>query len=180
MTTEFNILQSVKRRFFAMRNGVIADTMRRAGAPHRIVFGLNLPQIAEIARDYCGDEDLAVKLWENRTTRESRLAAPMIYPADRMELDMALQWAEDAVGSEETDILCHRLLRKLPYAPELLDTLIDRRGVCYLTLRLALNLLPGCVRQARELSAAAEDSSIHAEAMLARQIAEELDFIGFI
>ena len=47
--TSFNDMQTVKRAFFAMRNGVIADTLRRAGSPFKIIFGLNLPQISEIA-----------------------------------------------------------------------------------------------------------------------------------
>ena len=47
--TSFNEMQTVKRHFFALRNGVIADALRRAGSPFRIIFGLNLPQIAEIA-----------------------------------------------------------------------------------------------------------------------------------
>ena len=44
-------MQTVKRRFFAMRNGVIADVLRKGGSPFRTIFGLNLPQIAEIAAD---------------------------------------------------------------------------------------------------------------------------------
>lgn len=177
MTTEFNTLQSVKRSFFAMRNGVIADTMRRAGSPHRIVFGLNLPQIAEIAQSRYGDCELALKLWENRTTRESRLAAPMILPPESMDFDMAVQWAEDASGAEETDILCHRLLRRLPFALQLLDALVQRRGADYLTLRLAMNLLPASAPQARALAAQAAGSDRRAEALLAARIADELDFI---
>ena len=49
--SDFNPLQNIKRRFFALRNGVIADTLRRAGSPFKIIFGLNLPQLAEIAAE---------------------------------------------------------------------------------------------------------------------------------
>ena len=177
MTTGFNTLQNIKRRFFAMRNGIIADTMRKAGDTHRIIFGLNLPQLAEIAHDYLGDRSLACTLWDNRTTRESRLIAPMIFPASEMPRELSMQWALDAQGFEETDILCHRLLRRLPYATDLLDSLIGIRGCCYLTLRLALNLLPDSAPQARELIESADENTTHAEAILKRRIMEELMFI---
>lgn len=61
--SDFSRLQHVKRRFFAMRNGVIADTYRRAGSPFRIIFGLNLPQITEIAAEFAPDSELAAELW---------------------------------------------------------------------------------------------------------------------
>lgn len=48
---EFNLMQTVKRRFFAMRNGALAEQMRSRGLTYRINFGLNLPQIKEIAAD---------------------------------------------------------------------------------------------------------------------------------
>ena len=42
---EFNQTQEIKRRFFAMRNGIVADTIRKAGLQDKMIFGLNLPQI---------------------------------------------------------------------------------------------------------------------------------------
>lgn len=177
MSTEFNKLQSVKRRFFAMRNGIIADTMRRAGSPHRIVFGLNIPQIAEIARDSYGDVELACMLWENATTRESRLAAPMIMPPESMDMDMALSWANGVSGVEETDVLCHRLLRRLPFACELLERLVWEQSATYLTLRLAMNLLPASADLALVLADKAKESQVRSEVALARQIKEEVEFL---
>ncbi|MDE6370251.1 MAG: hypothetical protein K2K92_02035, partial [Duncaniella sp.] len=77
---EYSPIQTIKRRFFAMRNGVIADTLRKAGLPYRIIFGLNLPQIAEIAEETGADEALARQLWADTGTRESMMLAPMIFP----------------------------------------------------------------------------------------------------
>ena len=48
---QYNQMQIIKRRFFAMRNGIIADTLRKAGLDYRMIFGLNLPQITDIAAD---------------------------------------------------------------------------------------------------------------------------------
>ena len=44
-------LQSIKKDFFVFRNGIVADTLRKAGMPHKVIFGLQIPQIAAIAKD---------------------------------------------------------------------------------------------------------------------------------
>ena len=49
--SEFNQIQLIKRRFFAMRNGIVADTIRKAGFDYRMIFGLNLPQLKDIAAE---------------------------------------------------------------------------------------------------------------------------------
>ena len=89
--TQFNDMQSVKRQFFAYRNGIIADTMRKAGSPFKIIFGLNIPQIKQIASEIGKNKALAAKLWNNTTTRESMLLAPMIYPADELDIAEAFE-----------------------------------------------------------------------------------------
>ena len=71
---DFNIMQQVKRSLFAMRNGVVADSLRKAGCPHRIVFGVNLPQLNEIAAKYGPSEELAEALWADTALRESAFA----------------------------------------------------------------------------------------------------------
>lgn len=140
----FNAMQSVKRQFFAMRNGVIADTLRRAGSPFRIIFGLNLPQIVDIARNTGIDSELAQRLWENNSTRESMLLAPMIMGESTFGIDTARRWIAEAPSDEVTDILCHRLLRHMDYAPSLVCEL-DKRPRNdrdqYTALRLAFNIV---------------------------------------
>lgn len=119
---EFNNMQTVKRRFYAMRNGALAAQMRNAGLNYSINFGLNLPQIKEIAAEQNATLtsaellQLACDLWKNNTTRESMLIAPMLYPADLMTEEVALQWMAQAPTAEVADNLCHSLLRKLPFA----------------------------------------------------------------
>jgi len=151
-TEEFNLMQTVKRRFYAMRNGALAEQMRRGGLDYRINFGLNIPQIKEIATEIIGwglplDQltELACSLWDNINTRESRLLAPMLYPATAMEAPLATKWLAEAQTTEVADHLCHSLLRRLPYAPELMRATLDNINATplnrYCALRLALNLL---------------------------------------
>lgn len=148
-------MQTVKRRFFAMRNGVIADVLRKGGSPFRTIFGLNLPQIAEIAADTGKDAGLARQLWANGTTRESMLLAPMLFPAGDFAEDEARRWIAAIEAVEVADVFCHRLLRHTPYAADLAAALagsprpMDR----YVALRTMFNLVGREPRLAGEVAA---------------------------
>lgn len=113
---EFNQIQEIKRRFFAMRNGIVADTMRKGGLGYKMVFGLNLPQIVEIAQALEPSRELAEQFWADSRTRESMLLAPMIYPRGELTRGRAAEMLRESPTTEVTDILCHRLLRHEPYA----------------------------------------------------------------
>lgn len=140
--SDFNEMQTVKRRFFAMRNGELAKQLRMQGAAYNIIFGLNLPQLVEIASSIGTSAHLAEMLWSNTSTRESLLLAPMIYPVGEMTFENALNWIDTCPTAEVADVLCHRLLRKLPFANDLVSALADSDNDMhrYLSLRLLLNL----------------------------------------
>lgn len=188
----FSHMQLLKRRFFAMRNGALAAQMRAAGLDYRINFGLNLPQIKEIAADMLVSGipvadliSLAQQLWENEATRESRLIAPLLYPADKITPQQALGWMQQAQTTEIADHLCHSLIRRLPFAHELADTLFHSPDATdlqrYCALRLWINLLiTGAVRREAfdTIKNAADRAAIHPlTRTVARQIIDELSFI---
>lgn len=188
---DFNLMQQVKRRFFAMRNGDLAEQMRQRGASYRINFGLNLPQISDIAKQILTDNPsvssaeqaaLATRLWENRTTRESMLIAPMLYPADIMTRDTAMLWASGSPNAEVSDILCHRLLRRLPCAAEIAQSLAASEVPLhrYTALRLMMNLLAtGSLDAATALSAAEKELASPSALTLpvSRQLHDEATFL---
>lgn len=174
---KYSPMQEVKRRFFAMRNGITADVLRRAGSPYRIIFGLNLPQIVDIAAATPHSAELAQALWDNKTTRESQLLAPMIMPHDTFDIVSARRWAATVADCEAADILCHRLLRHMPYAAELADELAQAGGLAlYTGVRLAVNIMYSCRERslaiARSILAGKSDA---APLRLARQIIDELE-----
>lgn len=140
---EYSTIQTIKRRFFAMRNGIIADTLRKGGLDYKMIFGLNLPQIAEIAADLPHDANLAEELWADRRTRESMLLAPMLYPPEKMDPATASRWMEEAPTVEVADILCHRLLRYVDKSVAIAINGISKGSdmARYTSLRLMLNLL---------------------------------------
>ncbi|MDE7376526.1 MAG: hypothetical protein K2N16_06735, partial [Muribaculaceae bacterium] len=68
-------MQTLKRSMYAMRNGIVADALRKGGCPHKMVFGVNLPQLAEIARNFGKNREVAEQLWADTSTRESMMLA---------------------------------------------------------------------------------------------------------
>lgn len=177
--TEFNKLQTVKRRFFAMRNGIIADTLRRAGSPYRIIFGLNLPQLTEIATEIGPDADLAIQLRDNVTTRESQMLAPMIYPIEKLTEDKAEQWIDAAQSTEAIDILCHRLLRHMPFAYGLIHKYANSSVELqrYLALRLLWSFVQSRPGEAKLIAKKELDRNSPLTRTVAYQLLDEADFI---
>ncbi len=161
-------LCEAKQRFFALRNGLLADTLRKqASDPHRMIFGLNLPQLREIAAEAGQDQALADLLWADADCRESRLLAPMVCPPESVRL----QWLGQVCSPEEADVICHRLLRRQPgamdSAVELFES-TDDQLMRYAALRLLLNLMSGSAQVAVPLARQAADTPLTAG--VARQI----------
>lgn len=179
--TRFNTpMQEIKHRMYALRNGAIADTMRRMGAPYRIIFGVNLPQLAAIAEEISPSAELAGELWHNDSTRESMLLAPMVYPPERFDINTAREWVTTIPTTEVADILCLKLLKKMPWACAFAEEMI--LSGCDLTrytaLRLMFNLLPGRLAETRAYAVAELNRDSPVTSMIARSLIEEIDFLA--
>ena len=139
------IIKNIKQQFFAYRNGMLADTLRKAGDPHKMIFGLNLPQIMQIAAETGKNKVLATALWTDEYgCRESRLLAPMLMPSQEFTIDEAMEWCSGVECVEVADVLCHRLLRGTDFAYKLAQLLCsDAKDAMekYVALRLIANLL---------------------------------------
>ena len=165
-TTIQEILRETRKEFFAFRNGIVADKLRKAGNPHSVIMGCLLVDVQAIAqrlREAIHDTEtlkaLAQELWADTNSRECRLAAPMLYPAKEMSLEEALQWCQTVETVEIADNLCHKLLRHLSYADNLFRQLVtdEKPLVKYTGYRLLLNLLlSGKVQATVQLKAAIE------------------------
>lgn len=115
------MLQDIKRSFFTYRNGIIADTLRKAGMPYKVIFGLQIPQIAAIARDITPSMEIADELWADSEVRESRLLATYLFPIESVTEEKALSLLRSTRTPEESDMLSFRLLKRLPFAADLVS-----------------------------------------------------------
>lgn len=135
-------LQSIKKDFFVFRNGIVADTLRKAGMPHKVIFGLQIPQIAAIAKALTPSSELAEALWNDSEVRESRILATYLFPVDEMSLEKAIWLLGSVRTQEESDMLAFRLLKRLHFASEILkeaekDTEIPEYAVASLRNHLS-------------------------------------------
>lgn len=162
-----------------MRNGIVADTLRRTMPEYRMVFGLNIPQIAEIAGETGTSSELARQLWADNRTRESLLMAPMIYPRDEVDMDTADRMINEVLTPEVADILCHRLLRHLPFARGLAmrhitsDCDLNR----YTAFRLLFNLLPEGADELKPFAEAEFSASCPVTRAITRALLDEIEFL---
>lgn len=134
-------LREVKQQFFALRNGLLADMLRKQCVmPYKVIFGLNIPQLKAMAQHIGTDDALAAQLWADMDVRESRLLSPMISSIRTEATDMLGQ----VLTTEEADIVCHSLLRHCPGAEHAAEAAAASENPLtrYASLRLLLNLYP--------------------------------------
>ena len=92
-------------------NGILSARMREAGMPFKLIFGVELPRLQDIAREFPQDADLAQTLW-SQNIRETRLLAIMLMPPDAFTQEKANLWAESMLTAEEAQIMAMLLLPK--------------------------------------------------------------------
>ena len=185
MDTDNNLSREIRKEFFAFRNGIVADKLRKAGDPHTMIMGCLLVDVQAIVqrqREAIDDAEtlkaLALELWNDTNSRECRLAAPMLYPAELMTLEQALQWCLSVETIEVADNLCHKLLRHIAEANALFRQLIadERPLVKYTGYRLLLNLLLlGKVQPNASLRTIIENENEPSLSHLLKDILEELN-----
>ena len=180
------ILRAIRKEFFAFRNGIVADKLRKAGDPHSMIMGCLLADVMEIAsrtREDINDkaqlQALARELWDDTNSRECRLAAPMLYPAELMPPEEGLEWCLGVESVEIADNLCHKLLRHTANADSLFRKLIaqEQTMIKYTGYRLLLNLLlTGKTQATAGLKSIVEAEAGHAQpplTALLRDVMEE-------
>ncbi len=116
-------LKEIKQRFFASRNGVAADVLRRAGSPFGIIFGVEVPVISAIAREIGVDPELGRRLWADSDVRESRLLSPWLFDPMALSREECLGMASSVRHSEDALMLAFRILKRRDDAREILQQL---------------------------------------------------------
>ena len=107
-------VKEIKHYFFARRNGVTADVLRRAGSGFEMIFGVDVPGISALAREIGFDKELGMRLWEDRKVRESHLLAAWLLDPKALSLEECVALAESVVDSEDAQMLAFRVLKHRP------------------------------------------------------------------
>ncbi len=111
-------LRNIKRSLRGVMNGPVSQSMRQKGLNYKVIFGVELPRLREIAEELPHTHALAAALWKE-DIRECRLLAAMLMPTEDFSEDLAELWVEQMRFSEEAECTVFHLFARLPYASDL-------------------------------------------------------------
>lgn len=116
-------IKEIKQLFFAHRNGITADALRKGGSGFRTIFGVELPPLSTLARSIGYDAELAGALWEDREVRESRLLSYWLMDPEALTRQECLELAAGVRDREDAQMLAFRVLKRRADAAEILADL---------------------------------------------------------
>lgn len=110
-------LRGIHASLRSAMNGMLSARMREVGMPYKIVFGVELPRLESIAREFPANRRLAQQLW-NENIRESKLLAAMLMPQTEFLPEMADIWVEEMPTAEVAQTCVMYLLAREPWAAD--------------------------------------------------------------
>ena len=116
MTTQ-DTIKEIKLELRAAMNGVVAAQMRQAGMPYKLIFGVELPRLQEIAREFRADRRLAQALW-NESSRECKILATMLMPPAECLSEIAEIWTDEMPTAEIAQIAVQQLFSHTQWAAD--------------------------------------------------------------
>lgn len=114
-----NRINDIKKELHAYMNGVVSAHARQT-EDYRVNWGVEIPRLVEMADEIATSEEeslraLAQALW-NDSTRECKILACMLMPAEEMPEEVCDIWAEEIRTEEIATMFCMYLVQRLPYA----------------------------------------------------------------
>lgn len=94
-----DIVGEIKCGFRLGMNGLVAASMRQKGVQGYLNWGIQLPELKQMARKYGKDYDLALALWKENV-RECKILATLLMPLHEMPSDMVSLWIEQIETQE--------------------------------------------------------------------------------
>lgn len=117
-------IKEIKHYFFAHRNGVTADVLKRGGSRFSVIFGVEVPAISRLAQSIGYNHSLARQLWSDDNVRESHLLAPWLIDPLEISVEDAVLMADGVKDMEDAMMLAFRVLKRHPHANEILNILL--------------------------------------------------------
>ncbi|MDD2277588.1 MAG: DNA alkylation repair protein [Bacteroidales bacterium] len=101
------IIQEVKRHM----NGPVSETLTQHGFRYKVNYGVSVPELKNIARQYTGNHELALTLYEE-DIRECKLIASMIDDPKKVTGEQIDDWAQSFNNHEIVEQVCSNLIWK--------------------------------------------------------------------
>lgn len=109
-------LKRIKQSFRLMMNGPASQSMREKGLNYKINWGVPIPSLKQMAKEYGKDYDLAIELFKE-DIRECKILATMIMPPEKFLPEIADIWMEQTISYEIAEQLAFNLMQYVDYAP---------------------------------------------------------------
>lgn len=109
-------LKKIKQSFRLMMNGPASQSMREKGLNYKINWGVPIPSLKQMAKEYGKDYDLAIELFKE-DIRECKILATMIMPPEKFLPEIADIWMEQTISYEIAEQLAFNLMQYVYYAP---------------------------------------------------------------
>ena len=109
-----DIISDIKQELRANMNGVASSYMRQTD-DYRVNWGIELPRIHDIAREFEPSHELAQALWKENV-RECKILATILMPAEGFDEELCDIWAESIRTEEIAQIFCLNMMTRLSYA----------------------------------------------------------------
>ncbi|MCF6357762.1 MAG: DNA alkylation repair protein [Draconibacterium sp.] len=98
-----------------IRNGDIADAMKRTGIDYKMNWGVSLVILRQMAKEFEPDHVLALKLW-NKQWRETSILATLLDKPDKVNEEQMDYWTKTFENSEIAEQVSTNLWVKSKYA----------------------------------------------------------------
>lgn len=145
-----NLANEIKRQFRLYMDGVASSSMREKGVEYRVNWGIKISDLKTIASKYEKQRELAVELWKSNT-RECKILATMLMPAEEFDPDFAQLWMEQTPTNEIAQYLAFYLVQHTADAATLAFQWIANKSEIYQTC--GYNTLSGLFNQGKQPTA---------------------------
>lgn len=109
-------LKEIKQAFRLKMDGAASRSMREKGLDYKLNWGVSLPDLKAMAREYGKDYDLAIALWKE-DIRECKILATLMMPPERMLPEVVDIWMEQTTSQEIAEFSAANLYQHLSFAP---------------------------------------------------------------
>ena len=107
--------QALLSKVKLLRNGDIADAMKRSGIEYKMNWGVSLVILRQMAKEFEPDHLLALKLW-NKQWRETSILATMLDQPQEVREEQMDFWTKNFESSEIAEIASTHLWVKSKFA----------------------------------------------------------------
>jgi hypothetical protein len=120
-------LKQIINKVKLMQNGDVKDGMERMGIQYDLNYGVPLPYLRDLSKEYQHDHALAIMLW-NKKIRETMILASLLENPKTCTQGQIEDWSTDFTNQEIAEQVSRNLLAYLPFATEMVLNLKSKGG----------------------------------------------------